>query len=135
MISRTIFLAEGVPANKQISIRELLKVAPRPTDELIWETLNTALITGYIAYAWKHHQEGIPIIGTEDPILYRLSARMPKTLKMEETPESSLLTTLAVVSRNKSMAETLIGQIQRYENPILLPEPGILSLHSLIKNK
>lgn len=122
LASRTIFLAEGYPANKPLSVAELIQVAPKPTAELIWETLSTFLITGYMAYEWKH-QRGIPIIGTEDPVIYGLGSRF----MAKQTPETMPLVELAGATRNKSIANTLIAQINNYGNPILFVGDGHLS--------
>ena len=40
---------------------------------LLQNILATYLITGYVACEWKH-QYGIPILGSEDPVIYGICA-------------------------------------------------------------
>lgn len=72
LVGKTTFLAEGFPSNQLISVQPLIEQEPHPSDELIREVLGSFLITGYMAYEWKHKQ-GIPIVGIEDPYLYACS--------------------------------------------------------------
>ncbi|MBI4035290.1 MAG: hypothetical protein HY381_02735, partial [Candidatus Chisholmbacteria bacterium] len=122
LVSKTIFLAEGVPANQPVSVKILIKTEPHPSDQLIWETLNTFLITGYMAYEWKY-QHGIPIIGTENPILYRLSART--SIIPDETTQ--LVHRLSIVARNQTVAQTLTQQLATHKDPILFIGNGHLT--------
>lgn len=71
LVKKTIFLSEGLPTGESISIQPLINEEPTPGDELIKQVLDSLLITGYMAYEWKHKQ-GIPIVGTEDKYLYAL---------------------------------------------------------------
>ncbi len=128
-VSKTLFLAEGFPANQPISVESLIEVEPNPDDEVIREVLNTFLITGYMAYEWKY-QRGIPIIGTENPLLYQLASR----LRLSSTEEEGFLLDLAIVARNRSMAVTLVEQAKRYENPILFTGADHLTDHISNKN-
>ena len=144
LVKKTIFCAEGFPANEPISLQELIDAEPHPSDELIRETLNSFLITGYMAYEWKH-QHGIPIIGTENRELYNLSREFatwyvkdPNSIfaevLIEETETSGeifVLTvehgwTFAVDARNKFIASTLINAAHSYENPVLFMGQGHL---------
>ncbi|MFH0863804.1 MAG: hypothetical protein V1858_01795 [Candidatus Gottesmanbacteria bacterium] len=54
LVSKTIFLAEGYPANQLISMLPLIEQELHPSDTLIREVLGTFLITSYMAYEWKH---------------------------------------------------------------------------------
>jgi len=114
LIPQTAFLAEGHPANQPISVQPLIDLEPNPSDRLIYETLSSFLITGYMAYEWKY-QYGIPIVGTEDHFLYKLSSR----IWPPQIDETVSLWELSVVARNKSMAEVLSGATSEFENPIL----------------
>lgn len=143
LVGKTIFLAEGFPANEPISIRPLIEVDPNPDDDLIRKTLGSFLITGYMAYEWKH-QQGIPIVGTENQELYEISKDLA-TICTENPniPIAGVLTkteteirqfwipALAVWkfiinARNKSIATTLINRANAFENPILFVGGGHL---------
>lgn len=121
LVSKTIFLAEGVPANQPVSVQPLIDVEPKPSDRTIYELLSSFLITGYMAYEWRY-QHGIPIIGTEDPILYRLSSRLRANL----VDENALLWAVSVVARNKSMAHVVVSAANTFENPTLFVGSGHL---------
>jgi hypothetical protein len=110
--SRTMFLAEGAEAGRPLSVEPLIKATPHPDEPLIRVVLRSFLIPAYMAYAWKYHQYGIPILGTEDRQLYDASAAL-------WTANNILVWQLSVVARNKSLAQTLIDHTKRYENPIL----------------
>lgn len=115
LVPRTIFLAEGFPVNQPISVASLVKEEPNPSEELIMEVLESFLITGYMAYEWKY-RKGIPIVGTEDPILYQISNRLwVNGVSGEVGP----LLGLSYVARNKSITDTLFEKAKRYLNPIL----------------
>ena len=133
LVKKTAFLAEGYPANQLVSVASLIEEEPQPTDELIHEVLSSFLITGYMAYEWKHQQE-IPIIGTEDRQFYELS----RDLIVAETKNPGELfaqvsfkngptvdvtfehiQTFSYVIRNKKMVETLFEMRDIFENPIL----------------
>lgn len=145
LVRKTIFLAEGFPANQPVFVQELIDADPHPSDELIRETLGSFLITGYMAYEWKHQQH-IPIIGTEDPELYALSREFAtwyvddpnallarvfimdtKTTGHEYRLPVSAGWTFAINARNKTIASTFINQARRYENPILFVGGGHLN--------
>lgn len=145
LIQKTVFLAEGFPANQPISVKRLIETDPHPSDKLIAETLSSFLITGYMAYEWKH-QQGIPIIGTENQELYEMSKEFatwcvedPKaslarlgiknadgTVQMVSIPVEAGWN-FAVNVRNKTIAATLINQACFYENPILFVGTGHLN--------
>lgn len=74
-----------------------------------------------MAYEWRY-QHGIPIIGTEDPILYRLSSRLRANL----VDENALLWAVSVVARNKSMAYVVVSAANTFENPTLFVGSGHL---------
>lgn len=133
LVEQTIFLSEGTAAGKSISVQPLIDEDPHPTDETIRQVLQSHLITGYMAYEWKY-QHGIPIIGTEDPGLYELSRRFaslcredPKALfqQIKYTDGTTFDVPLvwawgfAVAARNKRIAQTLVEQTKRFENPML----------------
>lgn len=133
LAEQTIFLSEGTVANVPVSVQELIGEDPRPTDRTVRKVLQSHLITGYMAYEWKH-QQGIPIIGTEDEGLYELSRRFaslcredPKAIfqhkKYTDGTEFDiplgLAWAFAVAARNKSIAQTLIEQAETYTNPML----------------
>lgn len=123
LIPKTVFLAEGFPANQTISLKPLVEVEPNPSEELIWDVLSTFLITGYMAYEWKYHH-GIPIVGTEDPVLYQLASRFASRSWPDLGEESDLLWTLSNVARNHSIAATAIGKIRENREPILFVGSG-----------
>ncbi|GEM_PF-3987154 len=119
LISKTIFLSEGLPAKQALSVAPLVEVEPHPSYETIKDVLSSFLITGYIAYEWKY-QKNIPIVGIEDKRVYDLSANL--WVKTRDNPEDLNTPTFwefSVVARNKSMAQTLIDKVKNYENPIL----------------
>jgi hypothetical protein len=133
LIGKTVFLAEGTPANQPISVQSLVAEESHPSDEIIKQTLATFLITGYMAYEWKY-QHGTSIIGTEDRALYDMSRqfaavcrRTPNAIfeKLQYKDGTEFPIPLgwawvfAVTARNKSIAETLIEKTKEYENPIL----------------
>lgn len=133
LAEQTIFLSEGTVANVLISVQELIDEDPQPTDRTIRQVLQSHLITGYMAYEWKHRQ-GIPIIGTEDETLYELSRRFASLCREDlnavfqhtkHTDGTEFDIPLvkawcfAVAARNKSIAQTLIEQAETYINPML----------------
>ncbi|MDO8571945.1 MAG: hypothetical protein Q7R79_04670 [bacterium] len=133
LVRQTIFLSEGTAADKPISVQPLIDEDPHPTDEIIRQVLQSHLITGYMAYEWKH-QQGIPIVGTEDAGLYELSRRFAslcrkdpkalfKQLKHADGTEFDVPLVFAwefaVAARNRRIAETLVEQSKRYQNPML----------------
>ncbi len=133
LVGKTIFLAEGTPANQPISVQSLIQEEPNPSDDLIRQVLSSFLITGYTAYEWKH-QQGIPIIGTEDKLLYKMSrqfaalctkepAMLFETLKYKDGTEFPIplgwAWLFAITARNKRLAQTLTEKTNEYENPML----------------
>lgn len=143
LVGKTIFLAEGYPAGQIVSVQPLIDVEPNPSDQLIQEVLGTYLITGYMAYEWKH-QRNIPIVGTENKQFYDLSRDLAVAsqkskdnifTKVGFKDGSSLdvtfdhASTFSFVLRNKSMFDVLIEQQEDFENPILFV--GFAHLHSL----
>ena len=138
LIKRTIFLAEGYPKDESISVQPLIDIDPYPTDNVIRQALKTFLVPGYIAYEWKY-QRGIPIVGVEDPWLYKMCRTF--LVKDELDPEAIFLTYkdvpyraadfwfFSVTARNKSMAETLLEYMGNYDNPMLFI--GGLHLHKM----
>lgn len=140
LAEKTIFLSEGYPADRLISIQPLIDAEPNPSDELIHEVLGTFLITGYMAYEWKH-QQGIPIVGTEEEWLYFMGRdfnnmwrRDPK-LKLGEfrlpggkpvTLTSEMMFEFACFLRDKRITQTLFDKMRNYENPLLFVGGGHL---------
>ncbi len=131
LVRKTIFLAEGTPAHQPILMESLIKEEPHPSDELIMDVLNSFLITGYMAFEWKH-QSNIPIIGTENKDFYEMSRTF--LLWMMRHPEKpfargggdhpfdvpiELAWYFSLIARNQSMVDTLSEVSKRYENPIL----------------
>ncbi len=119
LINETIFLSEGFPSGKRISVQPLIAANASPNEELIKDVLGSYLITGYIAYEWKY-QKGIPIIGTENEKLYELSAR--KWIDEQENQDNKNISdiwTYTVIARNGNIANLLIETTEIYENPIL----------------
>jgi len=118
LVKKTIFLVEGIPRDQEVSVEPLLKVDPQPSDTLIRKVLESFLITGQIAYKWKTSQN-IPIVGTEDPHLYNLSAQLwVESLKADEQSTIDRWNN-SVAIRNQDMLESLIKAIGSYENPML----------------
>ncbi len=133
LAQQTIFLSEGTTANKPISVAELVNEDSSPSDETIHEVLRSHLITGYMAYEWKH-QQGIPIIGTEHEGLYTLSQRWasmcrenPKAVfqhrKYTDGTEHDIplehAWAFAIAARNKYIVQTFMEATQTYKNPML----------------
>lgn len=133
LVKQTIFLSEGTTANKPISVQALIDEEPHPTDDVIRQVLQTFMITGYMAYEWKH-QQGIPMIGTEHEGLYNLSRRWASMCRedpnaifqhrkyndgTEDDIPLHLAWSFAVSARNKYIAQTLINQTRIYKNPML----------------
>lgn len=119
LINETIFLSEGFPSGKRISVQPLIAANASPNEELIREILGSYLITGYIAYEWKY-QKRIPIIGTENEKLYELSTR--KWIDVQENQDDQNISdiwTYTVVARNGNIANLLIETTEICENPIL----------------
>lgn len=129
LVKRTVFLAEGYPADETLSVQPLIDIDPNPSDDIIREALRTFLIPGYLAYEWKH-QQGIPIVGVEDPWLYKLCRTL--LMQHERNPDTSYglqyqgieipimdWWQFSVIARNKSMAQTLMRHMNQFENPIL----------------
>lgn len=121
LIEQTVFLAEGVEANKSLSVEPLIEVAPDPLEQIVRITLNSFLITGYVGYEWKNEND-IPIIGIEDSELYRASSDLWMAGDTTVWP-------LTVTARNKQMLEILTEKLQNFRNPILFV--GGMHLHSL----
>lgn len=133
LVGQTIFLSEGTAAGKAISVQPLIEEDPHPTDETIRQVLLSHMITGYMAYEWKH-QQGIRVIGTEHVGLYTLSRRWasmcrenPNAIfqrrKYKDGTEHDiplwLAWSFAISARNKYIAQTLIGQTRICKNPML----------------
>jgi hypothetical protein len=120
---QTAFLAEGLPADRPAPIRDLIDAAPDPSDGQVRAALDSYLIPGYMAYAWKFRHD-IPVVGHEDPELYRIAARLwiasntavPLT---DEAGKAQTLWVQAVAARNASMARTLLGELDRRAYPML----------------
>src|SRR5262249_54076109 len=113
--NRTAFLAEAWPAGKPLSVRPLVETEPKPGDRLVRRVLDTFLIPGYLAYEWKH-QRGIPVVGCEDPDLYRTGAGLGAG---RADARRTKLWLRAVAARNRSMAQTLVEQAGRHDCPVL----------------
>lgn len=128
LVNETIFLAEGFPTGEKISVRPLIEADSSPSEELIVEVLASYLITGYIAYEWKH-QNRIPIIGTENERLYELCARL--YVEAQEKQDLLGLWAYVVVARNENIADILIEISEIYGNPILF----VGGLHLGTQNK
>lgn len=140
LVKGTVFLSEGTKADKSISVQALIKEDPHPTDDTVKQVLSSFMITGYMAYEWKH-QRGIPIIGTENEGLYALSSKFASLCmqnsdalyvhrKYEDGLEYDIPLERAwdfvVAARNKRIAQILIEKIGKYKNPILFVATGHL---------
>jgi len=141
LAQKTIFLSEGYPADQLISVQPLIDTEPHPSDDLIHEVLGTFLITGYMAYEWKH-QQGIPIVGTEEEWLYFMGRdfnnmyRHNPKLKIGQFGlkgmkpvdiTTELMFDIACLLRNKKITETFFDKMKYYENPLLFVGGGHLS--------
>lgn len=115
---RSVFLAEGYPAHKPLSVHPLVQARSTPDERLVRSVLATFLIPGYVAVEWKH-QWGIPIVGTEDPVLYRSSARLWCELQDNQSPERAALWSATVGARNATIVRTLLTQLNLHECPFL----------------
>jgi hypothetical protein len=85
---------------------------------VIRSVLNTFLIPGYVAYEWKY-QWGIPIMGTEDPVLYRSSARLWCEIQGKNDLGQSAMWSATVAGRNACMVRALVAQTSLHECPFL----------------
>jgi len=140
LISKTIFLSEGHPANEPISVQSLIKEDPAPSEKMIKQVLGSYLITGYMAFEWKY-QHHIQIVGTEDAGLYELGRQLasvylenPDAIFQKRTYENGTVVEIplrdafgfSISARNKRIAETVIEKMKEYENPILFVGEGHL---------
>lgn len=114
---RTAFLVEGWPTGKPVPVKPLVDAVPQPNNGLIRDVLDTFLIPGHIASEWKHRWQ-IPIVGNEDPELYRISARLMSAGGLLDDLRSRVWLQ-AVGARNRAMARTLLEQTQRHDAGIL----------------
>lgn len=110
MAARLIFLAEGATASEPVSVAPLTDSVPSPSDQIIRAVLDSYLITGYIAYEWRH-RNGIQIIGTEEEKLYKESAT--RWVSMDKSWP------LTVVARNQRMVGTLLEHWKGNKIPVL----------------
>ena len=119
----TAFLTEAWPAEKPLSIAPLVEYESKPNDDTIYRGLASWLITGYIAFEWKH-QLGIPFIGHEDPEFYRLSNYLhwsiPKGIHAgKQLEKAKKLNGNFVLGRNAASGKTLVNSLKKYLCPIL----------------
>ncbi|MFH1918368.1 MAG: ankyrin repeat domain-containing protein [Planctomycetota bacterium] len=110
LLSSLAFLAEGIEAHFELTVRPLISEEANPNDALIRKVLDSFLIPGYVAWEWKN-QVGVPIVGTEDPYLYRASVEF-------YTNKNSLPFALSILARNERIAETVIEKT--FEHHVLL---------------
>lgn len=115
---QVVSLAEGCRAYTVLSCRPLIEADKHPSDSLISGVLGTYLIPGYVAFEWKH-QYGIPIVGTEDPVLYEISARVWTQLRIDSLPVHRGIWPQTVAARNSSMALVILNQLNLRACPIL----------------
>lgn len=115
---QTVFLAEGWPAFQPLSVRPLVAAESRPDESMIRRVLGTYLVPGYVAFEWKH-QRGIPTVGTEDPVLYRISARVWTRLQQSLHPVDLAAWPVTVAARNTAITQTLLAQMRLRPCPIL----------------
>lgn len=133
LILDTVFLSEGYDANKLLSLTPLIQEEPHPSDALIYETLRSHFITGYMAYEWKH-QHGIPIVGSDDNVLYHMHRRFSGLLGanpnmiFQKIPLKDgttfdipleFVADFSLILRNKVMAQTVLEQTKMRKNPML----------------
>ena len=118
MENRTTFLAEGLPQGEELPMAPLVQADPRPGDRLIRDVLSTFLIPGYVAYEWKH-QTGIPIVGSEDQRLHRISAQIWTDLQKNRVGTKANLWPYTVAARNQTITASLLQALKKYENAIL----------------
>lgn len=107
---KAIFLTEGVPAEDTVDVHPLSDVFPDPDYDLIYQALDTYLISAQVAYVWKYGR--LKVIGAEDKDLYQGSARLWTERRSREWP-------LSVVARNRKMAESAIAAADNDSIPIL----------------
>ncbi|HNQ89492.1 MAG TPA: polymorphic toxin type 37 domain-containing protein [Verrucomicrobiota bacterium] len=115
---QAVFLAEGWPAFQPLAVRPLVSAESRPDESMIRRVLSTYLIPGYVAFEWKH-QRGIPTVGTEDPVLYRISAQVWTRLQQSLNPVDLAAWPVTVASRNSAITQTLLAQMRLRPCPIL----------------
>lgn len=120
-----VFLSEGTPTGQTVQVQPLVDTAPDPTDAQVRGALETYLIPGYVAYAWKHPSP-IRIEGIEEPALYRLCARL--TYGFPDTASDAvLLRSHSVAARNASMVDSVLAQLDKYACPFLFVGTGHLA--------
>ncbi len=124
----TAFLAEGWAADRKLSIESLVKKRPNPSDALITSVLNTWLIPGYAAFAWKH-QTQIPLIGHEDMHLHRISNYIHWGWGVGRWHEQNeraagFAKSESVAARNQASGQTFVRALSRYKCPILFIGAG-----------
>ena len=130
---KTVLLAEGFPTGERVDLQPLIRTEPDPDDELLRRIMGTFLITGYMAYEWRW-QNGLVIMGSEDPILHGLCARRHaahwQKLRQRRLPQSNpfftidRLTGFVTQARNQAIAKTLIDLIKDGKTPILFVGGG-----------
>jgi len=141
-----VFLSEGTATGQGVSVRWLVDAASDPSDALVRGVLDTHLIPGHVAYAWKTGGT-VPILGLEDEVLYRLCARMTcaqaGTASGTAGPPATApevwrakLYYQTVVARNQSIVGSLVEQLDRHACPFVFlgaghleswPQPATLS--------
>ena len=109
---RTVFLCEGFPSNEQIDVSILKQRAPYPDDSLIRTVLDSFVIPGQVAFAWKNEAR-LEIRGVENRTLYDIAAQLWASGLSTQYHQS--LWHLAVQARNKQMMDEVLKALKQFE--------------------
>lgn len=124
LLTKSVFLSEGVKAMEHTSVAALMEVEPAPEPMLVKATLESFLVTGYLTFNWMTSSQ-IPMFGTEDWSLYEESARLWES-------DTNAPWAVTVVARNEKMVEVLSQLQSRYDNPMLFV--GGMHMHAIDKD-
>ena len=120
---QSAFLVEAWEANTPLSVEPLVQAQPAPSEELVQDALGSFLIPSYVAVGWLNHGR-IPLIGHEDPVLYRFCnylhmATATRVWTGNDLVEAEALMGMSVVARNQSSGQTFVKALEKFPCPIL----------------
>jgi hypothetical protein len=111
LATKSAFVAEGADAGTTVDVAPLLSGEPTPKSNIVQATLSSYLIGGYIAYDWIEGR-AVPVLGAEDPDLYRRSTSLWLAGRNDAWSAS-------VAMRNETIASSLLAARAKFDNPIL----------------
>jgi hypothetical protein len=123
LLGKSAFLSEGVRAMDQTSVAALTQAMQEPEPMLVKAMLESFLVTGYVTFNWMTGNR-IPVIGTEDWLLYEESAHLWKS-------GENASWAVTVAARNEKMVEVLSQLQSRFPNPMLFV--GGMHVHNIDK--